>query len=49
MAALVKSLFGPSMRLVSAEAIQMHGGIGVTDECDIGLYYTHWFRNRETL
>ena len=24
---------------VTAEAIQMHGGIGVTDEHDIGLYY----------
>jgi acyl-CoA dehydrogenase len=23
----------------SAEAVQMHGGIGVTDELDIGLYY----------
>jgi acyl-CoA dehydrogenase len=25
--------------LVSAEAIQMHGGIGATDELDIGFYY----------
>jgi len=25
--------------LATAEAIQMHGGIGVTDELDIGLYY----------
>jgi alkylation response protein AidB-like acyl-CoA dehydrogenase len=24
---------------VAAEAIQMHGGIGATDEHDIGLYY----------
>jgi alkylation response protein AidB-like acyl-CoA dehydrogenase len=24
---------------IAAEAIQMHGGIGVTDELDIGLYY----------
>jgi alkylation response protein AidB-like acyl-CoA dehydrogenase len=23
----------------AAEAVQMHGGIGVTDELDIGLYY----------
>ena len=26
-------------RLIGAEAIQMHGGIGVTDELDIGLYF----------
>lgn len=26
-------------RLVSAQAIQLHGGIGVTDEHDIGLYF----------
>ena len=25
--------------LTAAEAIQMHGGIGVTDELDVGLYY----------
>jgi alkylation response protein AidB-like acyl-CoA dehydrogenase len=25
-------------RLVTAEAVQMHGGVGVTDELDIGLY-----------
>jgi alkylation response protein AidB-like acyl-CoA dehydrogenase len=25
-------------RLVTNEAVQMHGGIGVTDEADIGLY-----------
>jgi alkylation response protein AidB-like acyl-CoA dehydrogenase len=25
--------------LASAEAVQMHGGIGVTDELDIGFYY----------
>jgi alkylation response protein AidB-like acyl-CoA dehydrogenase len=24
---------------VAAEAIQLHGGIGVTDELDVGLYY----------
>jgi alkylation response protein AidB-like acyl-CoA dehydrogenase len=26
-------------RLVATEAIQMHGGMGVTDELDVGLYY----------
>ncbi len=25
--------------LVTSEAIQMHGGIGVTDELDVGLFY----------
>src|SRR5262249_40331090 len=25
--------------LVAGEAIQMHGGIGVTDELDVGFYY----------
>ena len=25
--------------LAAAEAIQLHGGIGVTDELDVGLYY----------
>ncbi len=25
--------------LITAEAVQMHGGIGVTDELDVGLYY----------
>jgi hypothetical protein len=24
---------------VSGEAVQMHGGIGVTDELDVGLYF----------
>jgi alkylation response protein AidB-like acyl-CoA dehydrogenase len=24
---------------VAAEAVQMHGGVGVTDELDVGLYY----------
>lgn len=28
-----------SATALTAEAIQMHGGIGMTDECDIGFYY----------
>ena len=24
---------------ISNEAVQMHGGIGVTDELDVGLYF----------
>jgi alkylation response protein AidB-like acyl-CoA dehydrogenase len=27
-----------SSRLVCTEGIQLHGGMGVTDECDVGLY-----------
>jgi alkylation response protein AidB-like acyl-CoA dehydrogenase len=34
-----KARAGDTFVLVSAEAIQMHGGIGVTDELDIGFYY----------
>jgi alkylation response protein AidB-like acyl-CoA dehydrogenase len=30
---------GRSMRLVSQEAVQLHGGIGVTDECNISHYF----------
>ena len=26
-------------RLITGEAIQWHGGIGMTDECDIGFFY----------
>jgi alkylation response protein AidB-like acyl-CoA dehydrogenase len=29
---------GEVAALVSNEAVQMHGGIGVTDELDVGLY-----------
>ena len=28
-----------SGRLVTQQAIQLHGGIGITDEADIGLYF----------
>jgi len=34
-----KARASDSYLLVAAEAIQMHGGIGVTDELDIGLFY----------
>ena len=33
-----KALANDSYELVSNEAVQMHGGIGVTDELDIGLF-----------
>ncbi len=34
-----KSLANDTAKLVTSEAIQMHGGIGITDELDIGLFY----------
>lgn len=33
-----KALISETYELVSNEAVQMHGGIGVTDELDIGLF-----------
>ncbi|MFT5607145.1 MAG: alkylation response protein AidB-like acyl-CoA dehydrogenase [Parvicella sp.] len=35
----VKTLANQTGRLVTQEAIQLHGGIGITDELDIGLFY----------
>lgn len=35
----VKTLANDTARLVTQEAIQLHGGIGITDELDIGLFY----------
>jgi len=35
---LTKSKLGETARLATAEAIQMHGGIGMTDEFDIGFF-----------
>ena len=29
---------GETLHLVSSEAVQMHGGVGVTDEFDIGFF-----------
>ncbi len=37
-ASLCKSKVGDVARRITAEAIQLHGGIGMTDEHDIGLY-----------
>jgi acyl-CoA dehydrogenase len=36
--ALAKARLGDTSRLVTGEAIQMHGGIGMTEEHDIGLF-----------
>ncbi|HEX3343398.1 MAG TPA: acyl-CoA dehydrogenase family protein, partial [Polyangiaceae bacterium] len=33
-----KAKASDTYRLVTDEAVQMHGGIGVTDEEDVGLY-----------
>ena len=38
MASAVKTRLTDTSRLVTREAVQMHGGIGMTDEHDIGLY-----------
>ena len=37
-ASTAKALAGETFRLSTAEAVQLHGGVGITDECDIGLY-----------
>ena len=37
-ASAAKAKMGEVLELVSSEAVQMHGGIGVTDELDVGLY-----------
>ena len=39
LASLAKCVMTELARDVLAEAIQMHGGIGVTDEFDLGLYF----------
>ena len=38
LASLAKTIAGETLHLVSNEAIQMHGGIGVTDEYDVGFF-----------
>ncbi len=38
LASLAKAKVGEVFHLISNESVQMHGGIGVTDEYDIGLY-----------
>ena len=38
LSSLAKTLAGETLHLVSNEAVQMHGGIGVTDEYDIGFF-----------
>ena len=38
LASLTKSKLGLTSKLVTNEAVQMHGGIGVTDDADIGFF-----------
>lgn len=37
-ASLTKAKLNDIFNLVSSEGIQLHGGIGMTDECDLGFY-----------
>ena len=52
--AAMKSLIGKSARQIGSEAIQMHGGMGMTDELDIGHYVksammlNQWFGDSDT-
>jgi len=38
LASLAKAKASETLHLVSTEMVQMHGGIGMTDEHDIGLF-----------
>ena len=38
MASLAKANLNALVKLVTNEAVQMHGGIGVTDELEIGFF-----------
>lgn len=38
LASLAKSKMGETLKLISRESLQMHGGIGMTDEFDVGLF-----------
>ncbi len=42
LASLAKAKCGQTASLATAEAIQMHGGIGMTDEFDIGFFIKRW-------
>jgi alkylation response protein AidB-like acyl-CoA dehydrogenase len=38
LASICKARLNDALMLITNESVQMHGGIGVTDEIDIGLY-----------
>lgn len=42
LASLAKAKCGQTAELATAEAIQMHGGIGMTDEFDLGFFIKRW-------
>ncbi len=42
LASLAKARCGQTAGLAAAEGIQMHGGIGMTDEFDIGFFIKRW-------
>jgi len=42
LASLAKAKCGQAANLATAEGIQMHGGIGMTDEFDIGFFIKRW-------
>ncbi len=42
LASLAKARCGQTASLATAESIQMHGGIGMTDEFDIGFFIKRW-------
>jgi len=42
LASLAKAKCGQTAGLATAEGIQMHGGIGMTDEFDIGFFIKRW-------
>lgn len=42
LASLAKAKCGQTAELATAEGIQMHGGIGMTDEFDIGFFIKRW-------
>ena len=39
LASLAKAKLGETIKIVTNEAMQMHGGIGVTDDVNIGFYF----------
>jgi len=42
LASLAKAKCGQAAGLATAEGIQMHGGVGMTDEYDIGFFIKRW-------
>jgi alkylation response protein AidB-like acyl-CoA dehydrogenase len=40
-ASATKAYIGRTGRFVGEQAIQLHGGIGMTEECAVGHYYRH--------